>query len=75
MVTDGADSRIDMHFSWHSNDVYKTWYLNLYEMNGWETSSLLTLVQWPSHDAFLLILFCRKLEPGDSKRRSRDKLL
>ena len=45
-VTDSADSRFDVNFIWHSNDVYKTWYLNLYEMNGWETSFFYSRVPW-----------------------------
>ena len=33
-ATDNADSRFDVHFIWHSNDVYKTWYLNMCEMSS-----------------------------------------
>ena len=56
-VTDSADSRFNIHFIWRLNDAHKTWYLNLYEMNGWETSSILTPARRPSRDPFLPILF------------------
>ena len=40
-------------------------YFNLYEMNGWETSWILTPVQWASHDPFLPITFPWDIETGD----------
>ena len=72
--TDRADSRCDVHFAWHSNirmTCTNLIYLNLYEMNGWETCSILTPAQRPSRDPF-----CRYI-PADIgarwfRRRSRD---
>ena len=66
-VTDSTDSRFDIHFIWHSNYVYKTWYPNLYEMNDWETSSILALAR-SSRNPFLLILFRGTSEPCDSNK-------
>ena len=57
----------------HSHSQYRLkircalWYLNLYDMNGWETSSILTPARRPSRDTFLPILFRGTSEPGDSK--------
>ena len=53
-----------MHFTLHSNDMYK---LNIYKINGWETSSISTPGQRPNRDPLLLILSHRTLEPGDYK--------
>ena len=40
---------------------------SIYEMNGWETSSILTPARRPSRDPFLPILSRETSEPGDSK--------
>ena len=39
----------------------------VYEMNGWETSSILTPAWRPSREPFLPILSQGTSEPGDSK--------
>ena len=51
-------------FEWR---VQTNIWIQIYEMNGWETSSILTPARRPSRDPFLPILSHGTSEPGDSK--------
>ena len=69
-VTDRAHSRFDVHFTWHSNDVYK---LNIWIYMKWVVGKQARFwLQFggraiPSRDPFLRILSRGASEPGDSK--------